>query len=277
MTTHHAPPVDWLTERGAHPPVAYAAKWAAAATSVAGTMAALVLLVLWFDQNHGSANARDNVVMINMDPLPEAPLAIATLERAPEVAMSELPDRQQRVVLDEPLPDLPDPALAPDLPYPVAALAPQFADLPPDAEALPERVKPLPVPEEKPARQKLETQKPKTKPPQQPMRQQKAASASSKGQVKSLISQWGGQIRKRVERRKTYPRMAAGAEGIVSLRLTVTRGGTLAGVSVARSSGNAALDAAAVQAVSRAGSFPLAPKGLTDAQYSFTLAVSFKN
>ncbi|WP_054008389.1 energy transducer TonB family protein [Cypionkella psychrotolerans] len=109
------------------------------------------------------------------------------------------------------------------------------------------------------------------------MAERKAATASSKGQVKSLTSQWGGQIRKRVERRKIDPRAAAGAEGSVGLRLTVTHGGALAGVSVARSSGNATLDAAAVQAVSRAGSFPPVPKGLTDAQYSFTLAVSFKN
>lgn len=109
------------------------------------------------------------------------------------------------------------------------------------------------------------------------MAEQKAATASSKGQVKSMISQWGRQIRKRVERRKTYPRAAGRVEASVSLRLTVTRGGALAAVSVARSSGNAALDTAAVQAVSRAGSVPAAPKGLTDAQYSFTLAVSFKN
>ncbi|WP_156317721.1 hypothetical protein [Cypionkella psychrotolerans] len=47
--------------------MAYAAKWAAAATSVAGTVAALVL---WLDRGLGSANPRDNAVLIDMDPLP---------------------------------------------------------------------------------------------------------------------------------------------------------------------------------------------------------------
>lgn len=71
--------------------------------------------------------------------------------------MAELPDALQPVPQEEPLPDLPDPALARDLRDPVAAAAPQLADLAPNAEAPPEPVKPQPVLEEKPARQKLQS------------------------------------------------------------------------------------------------------------------------
>ncbi|WP_426034996.1 hypothetical protein [Cypionkella sp. TWP1-2-1b2] len=72
MTTQPGPSVDWLTARGGHHPVAYAAKWAAAATSVAGTMAALVLLVLWLDQGPGRANARNNAARAASPPPPKA-------------------------------------------------------------------------------------------------------------------------------------------------------------------------------------------------------------
>jgi len=55
----------------------------------------------------------------------------------------------------------------------------------------------------------------------------------------------------------------------------VTRGGGLAGIRVSRSSGNATLDQAAVAAARRAGSFPAAPNGLTDARYSFAIPITF--
>lgn len=283
MTPHATPSVDWLTTRANANPIAYAAKWAAAAGSVAAAMAVMATLALWLDQGIGSQNAPDTAILIDMPPLPQAPPAIATLEPAPEVPMADLPDNMQTVVEDAPLPDLPEPELAPDLPDSMPSITPLLADLPPDAEAPPAPPKPEPVLEEKPKakepkREKPKAEKAKQKPKatQQPQAEQKAATAASKGQVKSLISRWGAQIRKKVERRKAYPKAARGAEGSLTVRLSITRGGGLAGVSVTRSSGNAALDQAAVQAVSRAGSFPAAPEGLTDAQYSFTLQVSFK-
>lgn len=62
----------------------------------------------------------------------------------------------------------------------------------------------------------------------------------------------------------------------MKVRITLAASGKLVGVSVAASSGNAALDAAAVKAVQAAGKFPAAPKGLADATYSFTLPMTFK-
>jgi len=101
------------------------------------------------------------------------------------------------------------------------------------------------------------------------------ASSLSNGQIQSLTAQWGAKLRRKVERRKRYPSAARGASGTVLVQLTVGRDGSLRGVALAQSSGNAALDQAAVRAVQSAGRFPPAPKGLSKASYSFTLPMQF--
>lgn len=102
-----------------------------------------------------------------------------------------------------------------------------------------------------------------------------SASTLSNAQAQSLKAGWGASIRARIERRKRYPRAAGRAEGVVKVNLTVTRDGRLAALSLAGSSGNAALDKAALDAVKSAGRFPAAPKELTDGTYSFSLPMNF--
>ncbi|MBN2631673.1 MAG: energy transducer TonB [Rhodobacteraceae bacterium] len=101
------------------------------------------------------------------------------------------------------------------------------------------------------------------------------ASGPTAASLRRMKADWGAAIRARIERRKSYPAAAKGASGKVSLRLSISRAGQLTGASVAASSGNAALDQAALRAVRSAGRFPAAPKGLTDASYSFTLPITF--
>jgi protein TonB len=96
----------------------------------------------------------------------------------------------------------------------------------------------------------------------------------SKSQITRAITVWGGQIRSRIERQKRFPRNVR-ASGRVVLRITVTPGGRVAGAAIARSSGTAAFDQAALQAVSRSGRLPRAPEGLTDASYTFSLPMDF--
>lgn len=191
------------------------------------------------------------------------------------------------------------PALpAPEAPPVMAALAPpvmpvatdtplpRSVPLPPPVLAEP----PKPVPE---ARPKPRAEKPKAeaKPAAKPAAQagQKAAGSGggaqagnagkaqaatlSRAQVNDLKAGWGAAIRARVERRKRHP--AGAASGTVTVRLVVTAAGALAGVSVARSSGNPALDAAALAAVQGAGAFPPAPDGLPGGSHSFTLPMRF--
>lgn len=102
-----------------------------------------------------------------------------------------------------------------------------------------------------------------------------AAAALSAGREQDLRAEWGASIRARIERRKSYPAAAGRVSGAVGVRIVVGRDGRLGGVSLAKSSGNAALDQAALQAVQRAGRFPAAPKGLGAPSYSFTLTMRF--
>ncbi|MEB8386117.1 TonB family protein [Rhodobacteraceae bacterium KMM 6894] len=101
------------------------------------------------------------------------------------------------------------------------------------------------------------------------------AATASPGQIQSLFAQWGAQVRQKIERAKRYPASGRGASGTVQVRITVGRNGSLRGVSVTRSSGNTALDKAAVQAVKSARRFPSAPRQLSEPSYTFTLAMKF--
>jgi len=104
---------------------------------------------------------------------------------------------------------------------------------------------------------------------------QAAAATISKAQRHSLMAQWGAAIRHGIERRKRYPR-GTNASGTTKLRITVSRQGRLLGMSVAQSSGDAALDRAAVEAVRRTR-YPAAPGGLGQPSYSFNLPIAFQH
>lgn len=101
-----------------------------------------------------------------------------------------------------------------------------------------------------------------------------SATTLSTAQRQSLLSSWGGVIRTQVERRKRYPSGSA-ATGTAVVRLNVAPQGQLLGANLARSSGDARLDQAALYAVRRAR-IPAAPKGLGKARYSFDLPISFR-
>ncbi|PJE31853.1 outer membrane transport energization protein TonB [Pseudooceanicola antarcticus] len=104
----------------------------------------------------------------------------------------------------------------------------------------------------------------------------KAQVVTGNGQQEARLQQvWGARIRTRIERRKRFPSGMRGQSGRVVVRLTVGRDGAILGASVLRSSGQQAFDAAAMEAVRRAGKLPPAPQGLGQASYSFTLPMDF--
>ena len=96
----------------------------------------------------------------------------------------------------------------------------------------------------------------------------------SAGQRAKLQSIWGAKIRSRIERRKRYPSGQRG-KGRVVLGITVAASGKLINYRVAKSSGVAGFDQAALKAVSRAGKFPSAPKQLGGKPFTFNLPMSF--
>ncbi len=102
---------------------------------------------------------------------------------------------------------------------------------------------------------------------------QAQAEASGQGAAarQTALSEWGGQIRARIDRAR--PRAAG--RGQVTLSLTVARDGRLIAAQVVGSSGQEGLDRAALRAVTTAGRFPAAPAVLTDSRYVFRLPVRF--
>lgn len=182
------------------------------------------------------------------------------------------------------LPELSRDAL-PELP---GLLAPQSAPAPkvaaPDLPQL--FAQPDTPPKARPrARPDPEAAKPKASAPASPSAQrasgQGAAAQRGQGAAQvqsgggnsaSALAEWGGRIRAAVQRAQTRP--GTRARGVVQVRLSVTAGGQLAGVSLTGSSGNAALDEAALRAVQRAR-LPRAPEGVRGT-YQFNLPVGFR-
>jgi periplasmic protein TonB len=170
-----------------------------------------------------------------------------------------------------PIPDMPPVATLPTLPS-----APAFAPAP---QAMPP--KPSPRAEAKP-RPEPKPRATAQAPAQRASGAGKQANAGQGGRAKdtaregadsgALMAQWGGAIRSSVLRAQRAP--ATNARGTVHLRISVQANGQLAAVSVTKSSGHAALDAAAVSAVKRAR-LPAAPKGISGPQ-QFNLPVAFR-
>lgn len=196
---------------------------------------------------------------------------------------------------------VPPPAEPPalDLPVPPAPLQPLALDSPPevsnaDPVAQPERSMPAPIAKAEPAPKadtappapktaKAKAEKPKApktagKPKEKAKPKAKveapaaeAAPKVAKAGAAAGNKKWASKIRSRIERKKSYPAAAKGASGVVSVHIRIAASGALAGVKLTGSSGNAALDAAALKAVKSAAPFPAAPAGSSGAEFSLNM------
>ncbi|MGR3759148.1 TonB family protein [Roseobacteraceae bacterium NS-SX3] len=172
----------------------------------------------------------------------------------------------------------------------IALTKPEPAEVP-EVDTAPPAPPPESVPETKPETKPRPRPKRKPEPQQQAHKAEQRAAGSGgssqagrtggaeaataqSGQQAKLQSIWGAKIRARIERRKRYPAGARG-KGRVVVQLTVARSGQLLSHRIAKSSGDAALDQAALQAVARAGKFPAAPKKLGLSEVTFNLPMSF--
>ena len=99
-------------------------------------------------------------------------------------------------------------------------------------------------------------------------------STASKGRQAKLRAVWGAKIRASIARRQRYPSGGRGDAAVV-VTLTVSRDGQLLNYGVARSSGSAAFDQAALRAVASARRFRKAPRDLPGSQFSFSLKLVF--
>lgn len=92
----------------------------------------------------------------------------------------------------------------------------------------------------------------------------------------AAASKYPGLIQAKVTRAAKYPSKAKGENGEALVSFTVGAGGKVMQVALARSSGNAALDKAALAAVDRAAPFPPIPEAAGRSTWSFTVPVYFK-
>ncbi|WP_372604906.1 energy transducer TonB [Actibacterium sp.] len=104
------------------------------------------------------------------------------------------------------------------------------------------------------------------------------SAGNAAAQQQALTASWGAQIQARVARAHRVPAAIRRQRqsGTVLVRMQVAATGDLLAAVVRKSSGNAALDQAALASVRRAGRFPAAPEGLRAAQLSFDIPLEFK-
>lgn len=178
----------------------------------------------------------------------------------------------------EPPPPVPEPepvAQKPAAPAPTAIkpkVAAPVAEAPPETKPETKTAK-----AEVPAKPVQKAAEPAAAPAPQPAAQSAAKSdpAASAGEAKALKADWGSKVRARINRKVALP--ADSAPGTVKVRLEIAASGALLAVGIAQSSGQAALDVAALKAVKSAAPFARAPKGLSEPSYSFSLPITFKN
>lgn len=97
------------------------------------------------------------------------------------------------------------------------------------------------------------------------------------GTVSAEELEWEGAIVERIEKRKRFPKaaLAAGAEDDVILRLVIDREGKVVRAEIAKSRGNAALNAEVLALAKRAGPYPRPPASVAGATISMLVPVEF--
>lgn len=215
-----------------------------------------------------------------------------TLVAAPE-SLGEIVERWQEPVemQHQVAPPRTPPVMFPSPVSPRAFQAPGFAPVKPvmkaaTLDAAPQLdTRPPASPRPKPVTKPKATPKPKAASTSRQAEKAKgtaqAAEQGNRGKAKvstgnnarevSLLRQWGGAIRSRIERQK---RRASGV-GKVRLRVAVFRSGKLASVRVITSSGLKILDDAAVAAAKRAR-LPKAPSGVSQGPHAFNLPLRYE-
>ena len=89
----------------------------------------------------------------------------------------------------------------------------------------------------------------------------------------AAVSNYPGKVRNKINRAKR--RAAGGERGSVVVSFVVGAGGGASGIRVARSSGSAALDRAAVDSVQRAAPFAKIPEAAGKSSWSFSVPIVF--
>jgi protein TonB len=274
---------DWTSHLGRTRRFLEPLGWMAAAALVILLAASGAVLAKWLDRQAGSGSA--DVVLLDLPPMPAAEAVSDDPGPQPEEAPApDSPDAPEAgdgpprpATSAEAAPEMTSPQALPD-PSPVAEDAPVADSLPPVEKAEVPLPAPTPkaakTPEKKPRKEPAK-QKPaeKTKPAEQTQeasgkaaqasKAAKAAAASARGAgaTASAMKKWLSTAQSKLGRhmtRKTY-----GGRGQATIVFTVAPSGQITAVRLAKSSGDAALDAALLAQARGAGALPPPPDGQT--------------
>lgn len=222
------------------------------------------------DQETSEASTPVEEVETPEETPPEEPVEeVAEAEPIEEVAEAEPEEPTEEEVVEEADPAEQELAALPDAEVPLPMARPKPPEKKPEVrkEA---RKKPDPVekPEpRKPVRQRQQERaasKPAVQAQAQVRRSNRNAGRQSAAGLFSSVSpaRWQSRLQAHLERRKRYPSGAGGEPGTVHVRFRIDDGGNVLSASLARSSGNAVLDEAALALVRRASPVPAPPPGV---------------
>lgn len=104
-----------------------------------------------------------------------------------------------------------------------------------------------------------------------------AASVESRASKAKTVSpaRWQSKVVAWLNRHKRYPRGAGGEQGMVNVAFAINASGSVLSVRVARSSGNAELDKAALDMVRRASPVPAPPPEIAQSRMNLAVPVQF--
>jgi protein TonB len=221
-------------------------------------------------------------LVLNLSPLPPAAPSIAALadpapmvvDEAPDPAKAaETPEADAPAVPDQDMvPDLPKLAAAPTLPAPEVPVAADLTLPPPPTKPEPQ---PADQPDTKPRpNPKLADTAPKSavtpdpRPDKTPAPDQNPVTAGAIAPDAGAIASGGAKVsaaayaRSVMKAVRATPRKSGGGRGMVIVGFSIARDGSLDRVMILAPSGNAALDAVAIDHIRRAAPFPAPPDGV---------------
>lgn len=91
----------------------------------------------------------------------------------------------------------------------------------------------------------------------------------------AAVARYPSQVVGKLRRALRYPGGAHGASGDVQVQFVVSANGQASGIRLVQSSGNAAIDQAALDTVRRAAPFPPIPDGANRSEWAFTVPLGF--
>ncbi|MBH0113405.1 energy transducer TonB [Novosphingobium sp. YJ-S2-02] len=253
-------------------PVAEHRRWLiAGGTALAGHALALGAVMLW--HRSGEPPVPEPVVLIDLPAGASAP--------APSQADTDALDASQ--ALAEPEPETVRPPLEPAVASAPSPLAMRLPTTP-----SPEVAVPLAAPRPSPARTEPRAPAqaaPAAAAPPAPRSDPREATGSAKSgkgpgdspKAKKAQADYYAMIAAHLQRKKSYPKEAKKArqEGVVTVRFTVARDGSISNASIKRSSGHELLDGATLDLLRRVAPLPAMPDSMERESVTLALPIDY--